>query len=186
MSEDKLYLVEKILKRRKINGKYEYKIKWEGYPMSESTWEPMRNLETAKNLIEEYDRTHPIDSRSKSSKASCKQKNSTFINKKRKEENCEEDEQIRQNEKNIDEYGKNTDNDLKEKDNISTVKKAYIIDDSLDNVVTVKQKNQKLMAIVEKIDSNGVITKTYISTEELRKVNPWILLNFYESKIKFS
>ena len=59
MSET-FYNVEKILDRKKINGQYEYKIKWEGYPMNESTWEPMKNLETVKELVEEYNRTHPI------------------------------------------------------------------------------------------------------------------------------
>ena len=42
------------------------------------------------------------------------------------------------------------------------------------------------MAVVEKMESNGEITKTYIPTEDLRKTNPWILLDFYESKIKFT
>ena len=42
------------------------------------------------------------------------------------------------------------------------------------------------MAIVEKMDESGNINKVSISTEELRKINPWILINFYESKIKFT
>ena len=55
MSESDFYNIEKILDRRKINGKLEYKIKWEGYPMNQSTWEPMENLITAKELVDEYD-----------------------------------------------------------------------------------------------------------------------------------
>ena len=186
MSEDKLYLVEKILNRRKIKGKYEYKIKWEGYPMSACTWESMPNLETAKNLVAEYDSTHPIENQHKPSKASCKQKKSTFINKKRKEENDEKNKQNCQKDEIINELDKNNDIDLKEKDNKNIFKKTYIIDDSLENVVTVKQKNQILMAVVDKLDSNGQKTEIYIPTEELKKINPWILINFYESKIKFS
>ena len=42
------------------------------------------------------------------------------------------------------------------------------------------------MAIVDKSDSNRKIRKTYKPTEKLRKTNPWILLNFYETKIIFS
>ena len=42
------------------------------------------------------------------------------------------------------------------------------------------------MALVDKKEDNGDVTKNYISTEDLRKSNPWILLNFYESKIKFT
>ena len=106
MSEDKLYLVEKILNRRKKNGKLEYKIKWEGYPMSESTWEPMRNLDTAKNLVAEYDSTHPFENQHKSSKSS-KQKKATFINKKRKGENDKKNNQNNQNEEILNKSGKN-------------------------------------------------------------------------------
>ena len=47
-------------------------------------------------------------------------------------------------------------------------------------------QNQKLMAVVDRIDSIYDISKNYIPTEELRKINPWILLDFYESKIKFT
>ena len=42
------------------------------------------------------------------------------------------------------------------------------------------------MAVVDKMNPGGEIIKTFIPTEELRKSNPWILLNFYESKIKFT
>ena len=79
-------------------------------------------------------------------------------------------------------------NDEESKPNINenAYEKTYTIDDSLKNVITVKQQNQKLMAVVDKMDSKGEIVKTYIPTEELRKSNPWILLNFYESKIKFT
>ena len=41
------------------------------------------------------------------------------------------------------------------------------------------------MALVEKMGKNGEKYKESISTQELRSVNPWILLDFYESKIKF-
>ena len=42
------------------------------------------------------------------------------------------------------------------------------------------------MAVVEKLNDDGNIERIYIPTEELRRTNPWILLNFYESKIKFT
>ena len=186
MSEGEFYNIEKILDRRKTNGKFEYKIKWEGYPMSQSTWEPMKNLESAKELVEEYDRTHPITNQQKSSKSEYKKKDATFINKKRKEENDDKIQQITPNEKPVEEVEKNNNEDSKVNTNENTNEKTYAIDDSLKNVITVKQQNQKLMAVVDKLESNGEIVKTFIPTEELRKSNPWILLNFYESKIKFT
>ena len=186
---DTLYNVEKILDRRRVNGGFEYKIKWEGYPMNESTWEPMANLETVKELVEEYNRTHPITEKKRSSKASSHKKNSdSFINKKRKEENDEKTQQINQNEKNLEDAIKINDDDSKvnANKNVNANGNNYIIDDSLKNVVTVKQEDQKLIAVVEKLNPNGDLIKTFIPTEDLRRTNPWILLNFYESKIKFS
>ena len=205
MSEGEFYNIEKILDRRKVHGKYEYKIKWEGYSMNECTWEPMKNLESAKELVEEYNRSHPISNGQKASKKEQKKKDSTsFINKKqkRKEEKEEiKDEKIEKDEKEengekiqqVSPNEKQEDTQLKinfEESNPPVTEKrdesTFIIDDSLKKVVTVKQQNQKLMAVVEKLELNGEITKTYIPTEELRKTNPWILLDFYESKIKFT
>ena len=68
MSEGEFYNIEKIIGRRKNNGRLEYKIKWEGYPMNQSTWEPMKNLESAKELVEEYNRMFPLDAPTKSAK----------------------------------------------------------------------------------------------------------------------
>jgi hypothetical protein len=38
------YLVESILKERKVKGKKQVLVKWLGYPESEATWEPYENL----------------------------------------------------------------------------------------------------------------------------------------------
>ena len=188
MSEGEYYNIEKILDRKYNGGRLEYKIKWEGYPMSESTWEPMKNLESAKEMVEEYNRTHPMNSQKKS-KSHSKKKEQNFVNKKRnidKEDLSPHYSQNSQNDKEHEEEIEiNCEEPKKDNDENSNVKK-YIIDDSLRSVVTVKQQNQVLVAVVEKINDLGVIEKMIIPTEELRKVNPWILLNFYESKIKFT
>jgi len=183
MSEGEYYNIEKILDRRYSGGRLEYKIKWEGYPMDESTWEPMKNLESVKELVEEYNRTHPIYSQKK---GKSKKKENSFVNKKRNKDKEDSSQLSSQNDKeskkeieiNCEEAKINNDENLNQK--------KYIIDDRLKGVITVKQQNQVLMAVVEKLNDQGVIEKTFIPTEELRKVNPWILLNFYESKIKFT
>ena len=43
-SDDEYYIVEKILDRKKEGKKFLYKVKWEGYPESSCTWEPLSNL----------------------------------------------------------------------------------------------------------------------------------------------
>ena len=132
-------------------GKYEYKIKWQGYPMSDCTWEPIKNLEQAKCLIEAYDNEHPINQKNKN------QENDT-----------------------------NTEDNSNSKILLYENENSYKVDETLKDVITVQNNNGQLMAIVDKIDEKGEVFKTYISTKELRKINPWILLSFYESKIKFS
>ena len=195
MSEGEFYNIEKIIGRRRINGKLQYKIKWEGYPINQCTWEPMKNLESAKELVEEYDRSNPETNQKSTNN---KKKDNTFLNKKRnlekekeekeeKEEKKEEVQEKNQNEK-IEDEVKLNDDDSKQniKFNEYINEKSYIIDDSLKSVVTVKQQNLKLMAVVDKMEKNGEMKKQYIPTDELRRSNPWILLDFYESKIKFT
>ena len=187
--QEDFYNIEKILGRRRQNGRLEYKIKWEGYPISQCTWEPMKNLETAKELVEEYDRTHPMDSDKKSGKSETKKKPKThnLLTKKR---NIQKDEnKIQENLPNeiiqVDEV-KNNESEVKQEINENLNENVHIIDDNLKNVITVKQEDNILKALVERIDENGEIKKDLISTEELRKSNPWILLDFYESQIKFT
>ena len=51
---DEGYLVEKILQHRKRKGKMEYLVKWHGYSLDETTWEPLKNLAQVKGLIQQY------------------------------------------------------------------------------------------------------------------------------------
>lgn len=54
MSEE--YEVEDIIgKRTTQKGQTQYLIKWEGYPVDESTWEPAENLNKIKSLIRLYE-----------------------------------------------------------------------------------------------------------------------------------
>ena len=61
----------------------------------------------------------------------------------------------------------------------------YYIDNRYKNVITISSINQNLYGIVQ-FDNNGVIEEKKILTSELKKLNPFILINFYESKIKFT
>ena len=40
---------------RDYQGKPEYFVKWLGYPLSQSTWEPLKNLQFVKDMLEEYE-----------------------------------------------------------------------------------------------------------------------------------
>ena len=193
MSESDFYNIEKILDRRKINGKLEYKIKWEGYPMNQSTWEPMENLITAKELVDEYDKQYPFTndmlnkktkrikkmSAKKPVKKAPKKENEPQIQEKNENEPQKEEEKPEQI--NLEENPINNDINI-QNDPI----RKYNIDDSLKKVTTVRKRDNKLMAVVVKMNELGMTNEIEIETNNLKYDNPWILLDFYESKIKFT
>ena len=178
MSREVFYTIEKILDRRKIRDKYQYKIKWEGYTMTQCTWEPIENLKNALYLVEEFNKNHPMkNNKSKNNK------DLKVLNKKRNSEQKEENINAPKEENNIQNNNIHEKSpNINENNNILT----FDIDGSLKKVLTVKKQNEILMAVVEKMKENGEMIKAYLSTEDLRKSNPWILLDFYESKIKFT
>jgi len=69
-----MYIVEAIVGRQvKVsNGRrsVRYKVKWEGYPESDNSWEPKSNLIRAsavKKMIEEYEAAHSVQRRGRRS-----------------------------------------------------------------------------------------------------------------------
>jgi hypothetical protein len=53
------YEVEEIVDSRVRRGRLQYCVKWKGYPYEERTWEPVSNLEHAKNAISDFHKNHP-------------------------------------------------------------------------------------------------------------------------------
>ena len=48
------YVVEKILEAKTVNGKKHYKIKWKGYPASQTTWEPKEHLNNCIDMVRAF------------------------------------------------------------------------------------------------------------------------------------
>ena len=163
--KDKEYTVEKIVDRRIVKGKYEYLIKWEDYPDSENTWEPLKNLGSIKDLVDEYDKQFPKEKNEN-------EKKNDYLNKKRNNDNIIVND-INSNGKVFNYEGKD----------IQQVE----YDDRFIEVMTIKKVDNELIAVVVFQESISSETeKKEIPTRILAKVNPIVLLQYYESKIKFT
>ncbi|RYE19782.1 MAG: hypothetical protein EOP45_12080 [Sphingobacteriaceae bacterium] len=53
------YTVEEILDSRIRRKKLQYLVKWEGYDVSENSWEPSNNIRNCADLVEEYHLNNP-------------------------------------------------------------------------------------------------------------------------------
>ena len=49
-----VYQVEKVIGKKKMHGKVHYRIKWKGYPVEESTWEPRSSCH-CKDMIKAFE-----------------------------------------------------------------------------------------------------------------------------------
>ena len=59
------FTVEKIVKKRVVDGRVEYFLKWAGYPETENTWEPHDNLD-CEDLIEAFEKMRSEQNQQKS------------------------------------------------------------------------------------------------------------------------
>jgi len=48
--------VEEVLDKRKKKNSVDYKVKWVGYPMAKSTWEPLKNLSNCMQLVNDFEK----------------------------------------------------------------------------------------------------------------------------------
>ena len=163
MKETNFYEVEKIKDRRIIGGRKEYLIKWKGYSDNESTWEPLSHLIFILDIVEEFDIQYDNKKIKKNSKE--KNKNTQLVGKKRDKSKKEISDNLSNN------YNKQV--------------LVYRIDYSLEKILAVKLENNDLKAVVERRTKGGKLYREIMSTEEVKKYNPLILINYYQSKIKF-
>jgi len=56
------YEVEAILDKRMLRNKPQYLVKWLGYPLYDATWEPIGNLENAKEAIQKFEAMRTLQS----------------------------------------------------------------------------------------------------------------------------
>ena len=208
MEEKNFYEVDYIKDRRKANGRYEYLIKWKDYGDEECTWEPLSHLVFMKELVEKFDNDYENGNLPENLR---KEKNDVDVNDRineneQREKNLElndekEIENIINNVKNkrkrINLGRKRNKEELKKKmENFKDIKMKkleenekdialYKIDEKLEKILAVKSEKNKLIAIVQKRAKNGNLYKEIMSTADVKIANPFILIDYYHSKIKF-
>ena len=60
ISEEEVYEVETILKHRKWGRRYQYFIKWKGFPITEASWEPEEVFIEVESLLDQYKLWHQL------------------------------------------------------------------------------------------------------------------------------
>ncbi len=184
------YCVEQILQKR-VNrkGVAEYLVKWENYPINQSTWEPKENLANSKDLIEEFEASEKAKNQSLEG---CKNSSENYNSK----TNEITSKQINSNKKDLNNISNQNNNPAKsnQTDNGSKNDKSEeipILRDIEDNIPkkinSVKKFEGELFSLVEWEERSDGLTPdpAYIPSMLLRKINPKLLIQFYESKIKF-
>ena len=119
--------------------------------------EPEKNLENIKDLINEY--------------------NNSLLNKKEKEIN--NDSFI------LDGEEKNDKNKDEEEASIDEQYPYYIVGNSIKKILGICDEDGILYAMIEILKNDGKLIRKKIRIEELKMNNPWLLIDYYESKIKF-
>jgi hypothetical protein len=56
---EEIYIVEKILDKKIVDGKTQYYLKWQGYGPEYDTWEPLENLD-CEELVEEFEKAWAV------------------------------------------------------------------------------------------------------------------------------
>ena len=187
--EAEYYNVEKILDKKRIKGKIKYLIKWKGFSMDECTWEPISNLENIKPMLNEFNLN--FNNKKNCIETDCKDK-SFEQNIENNDENNENNEKIEKKEL-LNQKRKNSESSLKStEDDIEDLKEDFIFSEPFikskelnEKIISINKENGELTALVERKDEKGKIKKEKIKTKDLKKTNPWILINYYEYNILF-
>lgn len=176
-----VYYVEKILKK-KTHPELMYLVKWEGYDISEATWEPLRNLEDVKYLIEEFENRQALlanKKRSRDHQIDFGKKTETSSVSNGESENFDEND--KEQDKNYKKFRKNK------------MTKSEIVHEDIEEgnipekVINAKLIDKKLYCLVKYVErSDGIIPDdSYVPSSVLTEKCPRLLVDFYESKLKF-
>lgn len=193
---DEEYFVEKILAKREY-PELKYLIKWEGWDIKDSTWEPLENLTNAMALVDEFEKNWAVKQHEKREQQENQLKRSKQVleryydsadlntpsyplSKKRFNPTAEE----RQEQKTYRDYKSDVMKKSKKSENILM---RFPTEDEPEDIKTVKLIKNAIHCLVSfKPRPNGIKSEdAYIPSAILADKIPIMLIDFYESKIKF-
>jgi len=203
------YLVEKILDKKVVDGEVQYLIKWDGWSLDHSTWEPIENLKNIKDLIESFE-SKPHESKEKETKRkvgrpSSKKKlemqevsrereiyhsENLFSEKSKEKETYHPEKNLSEQLTEIKDYKNKQISRTKEieKSNLEIDYVELLKENVPDEVTGVKKDNNNgiLCMVKFKVRTDGLHKdNVYIPSNILKEMYPKVLIKFYESKIKF-
>ena len=188
------YFVEKILAKRDYPDKT-YLIKWENWDLKDSTWEPIENLTNALDLVDEFEKNLAIKNYEKKNKIEREYKKTirnfyesddeeevkpNFLNGNKRKKNSDIEEQ----EFNYREYKSYKIKKPKKTENILN---KFPNNEHVDSIKTVKLIKDLIHCLVEwRPQSTGLqMEDCFVPSSILGEKVPNLLIDFYESKIKF-
>jgi hypothetical protein len=214
------YEVESILEKRKMGGKWKYKIKWVGYPEEQCTWEPVENLDNVQDLLEEFEANFAKQEVKKQLQKGSNSKDSNLaksvlresnILKKKEEPKKRSRPQDYEDEDSTEDTPKTKTGPLKkleksrqppaEKKKSSKFDAIVIAEEEPAQILGSMDLDKPLRLITAKLNSQtnevqclvewdarqtGIKpSETYVSNKLLREKFPYLLLDFYESRLRF-
>ena len=188
----KVFEVENILKKRVSKNSVEYLIKWKYYPVEDSTWEPLENLSTCMKKITEFESRSSNKKENKFMKEnylSTKRKKPTIdqLNLSTVQKKCKIATKSIKNSTQSSEENEKSQSDESENFNDDKVSGnfQYDVPCKIDGA-KMNSKNEILLEIKwNKRYDNSIPKNSLFSMAKLRKINPILLIDFFESRLKF-
>ena len=183
-----LYFVEKILDRKMLQkGGARYKVKWVGWPESQCTWEPLKNLQNVQELVNEFEEARAARQIERSKAQSFKNHYS-----KQQRKLSENGERVlidlTEEKLPLDEDGRPKE-DLQRKKNCLPEEGHLKYKDKPNKILLSKidKEDHKLLFLVDwALREDGTKpAASYMSNEDFKTHNPVFLLEYYESKLVY-
>ena len=200
-----MYEVDKVKDCRIIKGKKQYLIKWKGYPDNQSTWEPLSHLRNISDLVKDFEKKFQKKKKNKlveenkeninvnvenkeiiSEKKLTGRKRRRFRGRKKIKKKIGRKAVVKKKEeKKIDDVKTDINVKIDKYENKSDNVEKFLLNKDVKKVLTVRKEKNVIEAVIEKEDKEGRIINEIITTNNLKKINPFILLDYYETKIKY-